>query len=120
MASISPVSDEIKVNLFTLSFPAELEGDFLKDYFQKSLRHVRIALLLAVSFYSIFGILDAWIVPDVKHKLWFIRYAIFLPFVFAVFLFSFSSHFRRFMQLCLTSVVLVAGFGIIEMIAQMD
>jgi PAS domain S-box-containing protein len=116
VASISSVSNEIKVNLFTLSFPRELEEGFLRDYFRKSLRHVRIALLLAVFFYSIFGILDAWIVPDVKQKLWFIRYAIFLPFAFTVFLFSFSSYFRRYMQLCLTGVILVAGFGIIEMI----
>ena len=89
---------------------------FLEDYFQKSLRHVRVALLLAIFFYGIFGILDAWIAPDVKLKLWFIRYGIFVPFVFAVFLFSFSEHFKKFMQVCLTSVILVAGFGIIEMI----
>ena len=116
MAFLYPGSDEIKVNLITLSFPRELEEAFLEDYFQKSLRHVRIALLLAIFFYGIFGILDAWIAPDVKEKLWFIRYVVFVPFTFAVFLFSFSSHFKNFMQLCLTSVILVAGFGIIEMI----
>ncbi|MBW2001840.1 MAG: hypothetical protein JRI30_04920, partial [Deltaproteobacteria bacterium] len=116
MAFLSPGSDEFKVNLITLSFPRELEEAFLEDYFQKSLRHVRIALLLAIFFYGIFGVLDAWIAPDVKEKLWFIRYVVFVPFTFAVFLFSFSSHFKNFMQLCLTSVILVAGFGIIEMI----
>ncbi|UCF83595.1 MAG: PAS domain S-box protein [Desulfobacteraceae bacterium] len=116
MTSLSSRSDEIKANLFTLSFQGELEEAFLDDYFRKSLRHVRIALLLAIFFYSIFGILDAWIVPDVKDKLWFIRYGVFVPFAFAVFLFSFTTHFKRFMPLCLTSVILVAGFGIIEMI----
>ncbi|TET86437.1 MAG: PAS domain S-box protein [Desulfobacteraceae bacterium] len=116
MAFLSPGSDEIKVNPITLSFPRELEEAFLEDYFQKSLRHVRIALLLAMFFYGIFGVLDAWIAPDVKEKLWFIRYVVFVPFTFAVFLFSFSSHFKNFMQLCITSVILVAGFGIIEMI----
>ena len=116
MAFLYPGSDEIKVNLITLSFPRELEEAFLEDYFQKSLRHVRIALLLAIFFYGIFGILDAWIAPDVKEKLWFIRYVVFVPFAFAVFLFSFSSHFKNFMQICLASVILVAGFGIIEMI----
>jgi len=116
VAFLYPGSDEIKVNLITLSFPRELEEAFLEDYFQKSLRHVRIALLLAIFFYGIFGILDAWIAPDVKEKLWFIRYVVFVPFAFAVFLFSFSSHFKNFMQICLASVILVAGFGIIEMI----
>ena len=94
MAFLSSDSDEIKVNLITLSFPRELEEAFLEDYFQRSLRHVRIALLLAIFFYGIFGILDAWIAPDVKEKLWFIRYVVFVPFAFAVFLFSFSSHLR--------------------------
>ena len=116
MAFLSSDSDEIKVNLITLSFPREVEEAFLEDYFKKSLRHVRIALLLAIFFYGIFGFLDAWIAPDVKEKLWFIRYVVFVPFTLAVFLFSFSSHFKHFMQLCLTSVILVAGFGIIEMI----
>jgi len=116
VAFLSSDSDEIKVNLITLSFPREVEEAFLEDYFQKSLRHVRIALLLAIFFYGIFGFLDAWIAPDVKEKLWFIRYVVFVPFTLAVFLFSFSRHFKHFMQLCLTSVILVAGFGIIEMI----
>lgn len=116
MATSSSESNDIKANLLTLTFPSELEEAFLEDYFQRSLRHVRIALLLAIFFYSIFGILDAWIAPDVKEKLWFIRYGVFVPFVFAVFLFSFSEHFKKFMQVCLTTVILVAGFGIIEMI----
>jgi PAS domain S-box-containing protein len=116
VATSSSESNDIKANLLTLTFPSELEEAFLEDYFQRSLRHVRIALLLAIFFYSIFGILDAWIAPDVKEKLWFIRYGVFVPFVFAVFLFSFSEHFKKFMQVCLTTVILVAGFGIIEMI----
>ena len=108
-------TDEIKVNLFTLSFPGQLEKDFLDQYFQNSLRHVRIAFLLAIFLYGIFGILDAWIVPEVKQTLWFIRYGVFVPFVFAVFLFSFSGYFKKYWQLCLTAVILVAGFGIILM-----
>ena len=114
--SIEKASSETGLNYFTLSFPKVLEEAFREDYFRKSLRHVRIALLLAIFFYGIFGILDAWIAPDVKQKLWLIRYAIFLPFTFTIFLFSFSRYFKQHMQLCVAAVVLIAGLGIIQMI----
>jgi PAS domain S-box-containing protein len=52
----------------------------------------------------------------VKRKLWLIRYAIFLPFTTAIFLFSFSKHFKKYMQLSGVAVVSVAGLGIIAMI----
>lgn len=116
MATASSPLDEIKVNLLTLSFPGNFEEAFLDDYFQKSLRHVRIALLLGIFFYGIFGILDAWLVPEVKQKLWIIRYAIFCPFLFIVLLFSFSAHFKKYMQLSIAAAVLVAGLGIVAMI----
>ncbi|HUT69519.1 MAG TPA: PAS domain S-box protein [Desulfatiglandales bacterium] len=116
MTVVSFSANEIKANLLTLSFPKELEQAFLDDYFEKSLRHVRIALLLGFFFYGIFGILDAWLVPDVKETLWLIRYAIFFPFLLGVFLFSYSIHFKKFMQLSIAGVILVAGLGIIAMI----
>ncbi|MFH1623801.1 MAG: hypothetical protein ABID54_01430, partial [Pseudomonadota bacterium] len=116
MATTPSPLNEMKVNLVTLSFRGNLEKAFLEDYFQKSLRHVRTALLIAIFFYGIFGILDAWLVPEAKQTLWLIRYAIFLPFVSITFLFSFSRHFKRYMQASVATVVLVAGLGIIAMI----
>lgn len=116
MMSIETTSSETGLNYFTLSFPKVLEEAFREDYFRKSLKHVRIALLLAIFFYGIFGILDAWVAPDIKQKLWLIRYAIFLPFTFTIFLFSFSRYFKQHMQLCVAVVVLIAGLGIIQMI----
>ena len=113
VVSFSP--NEIKANLLTLSFPEELEQAFRDDYFEKSLRHVRIALLLGFFFYGIFGILDAWLVPDVKQALWLIRYAIVFPFLLGAFLFSYSRHFKKFMQLSIAGVILAAGVGIIAM-----
>jgi len=116
MSTPSPAMLDYKTNLLTLSFPGEVEKAFQEEYFQKSLRHVRIALLFAIFFYGIFGILDAWLFSEVKQKLWFIRYAVLCPLMLGVFLFSYSSHFKRYMQLSIASVVLVAGLGIIAMI----
>lgn len=116
MAAPSTTLAGSKVNLLTLSFPGKIEKAFQEDYFQKSLRHVRIALVLGMVFYGIFGILDAWIVSVVKQKLWLIRYAIICPFILGVFLFSYSGYFKRYMQLSIASVVLLSGLGIIAMI----
>jgi PAS domain S-box-containing protein len=107
---------DIQLNILTLSFPAEIERDYKEDYFRKSIKHVRIAMLLALTFFAFFGILDSWLVPDAKTKLWFIRYVIYCPSILAIYLFSFSKHFQQYMQLCIALAVLLAGLSIIAMI----
>ena len=109
-------ADKFRINWLTLSFSDDLEKAFQDKFFQNSLRQARFAFLLAIFFYSIFGILDAWLVPEAKHKLWFIRYAIFVPYAFSVFLFSFSRHFKKYMQLSIALGVLIGGVGITAMI----
>jgi signal transduction histidine kinase len=108
--------NNFQINWLTLSFPKDLEKAFQDSYFQNSLRQVRIALLLSLLFYSVFGILDAWLVPEAKHKLWLIRYAIFAPYVIAVYLLSFSPHFKKYMQMSIAFGILIAGLGITVMI----
>ena len=116
MALFPIVINDIEVSWFSLSFPVKLEKDFLQDYLNKSLIHTRVALLLAIFFYGIFGFLDAWLVPEEKLSLWFIRYVVFIPYTALIVLFSFSKNFKNYMQAANSSVVLLAGFGIIVMI----
>jgi len=104
------------LNFLTLSFPEDLEKAFRDHYFSTSLRQVRIASVLGFFFYGIFGVLDAALVPDVRNQLWFIRYAIVCPLILFAFLFSFSKHFKLYMQPVISLVVLTAGIGIIQMI----
>jgi signal transduction histidine kinase/CheY-like chemotaxis protein len=111
-----PSSENNQINYLTLSFPKELERTFQDFYFLASLRQVRIASALGIFFYALFGVLDAWLVPEVKFDLWFIRYAVVCPIVFLVFIFSFSKIFKKFMQPAVASAVLAAGLGIIQMI----
>jgi PAS domain S-box-containing protein len=108
--------EDVELNFLTLSFPKQYEVFFKEEHFKKSLRHVRIALLLSIIFFGIFGILDAWIVPEAKYQLWFIRYAIYCPYALLVLIFSYHRYFKRYMQVSIASVVALAGFGIIAMI----
>jgi len=75
--------DNIQLNLLTLSFPKDIESAYSAEKFAKSLRHVRIAMLLAIFFFSVFGLLDAWIVPEVRHQYWFIPLCAVFPIRFS-------------------------------------
>ncbi len=116
MISMINDSDEFQMNLVTLSFHQEFEKKFRREYFRKSLKYVRKSMLLAIFFYGLFGILDALIVPEIKEQIWVIRYAVFVPYVFLMFLFSFTGYFARHWQICVATIIVIAGLGIIEMI----
>ncbi|MEW6267141.1 MAG: EAL domain-containing protein [Thermodesulfobacteriota bacterium] len=109
-------AENTQINVLTLTFPPDLEKEYKNDYYNKSLHHVRIAYFIAIFFYSIFGVLDYFLVPEAKEQLWFIRYALFLPFVLMAFLVSYTPLFRGLMQLLNAMIVILAGLGIIAMI----
>ena len=108
--------EDIKLNYLTLGFPNEVEQAYREEYYKKSLKHVRIAIVLAGIFFGIFGLLDSFLIPDAKTQMWFIRYVIYCPLVFGIFLFSYSKYFRPYMQICIALAVLLAGLSIIVMI----
>ena len=116
MANIASSQNHFHINWLTLKFPHDLEKAFQDSYFQNSLRQVRIALLMGLLLYCFFGILDAWLVPEAKYKLWVIRYAIFAPYVVAVYLLSYTRHFKKYMQIAIAFGVTIGGLGIIAMI----
>ena len=110
---------EMQLKFLTLSFHDEtglLEKEFLEDYHLKFINQVRISLFIAIIFYSLFGILDAQLMPGMRNQLWFIRYVIFCPLTALILLWSLSSNYKKYLQLSLAFVVVLAGLGIIAMI----
>jgi PAS domain S-box-containing protein len=104
------------IDKYRLRFPDDLEQDFREDYFRKSLNQLRFGIILGTAIYALFGILDAWITPEVKAQTWFIRYAVVVPACISVFVFSFSPYFKKYMQITMFVLVLVAGGGIVALI----
>lgn len=107
----------------TLSFLGEwrsLEAEYRASDFEKTLLQKRVAILIAILFYALFGILDAYLLPEKKHLFWIIRYAAVCPFALAVFFFSFSRHFKKYATASIFTMFLVAGFGIDLMILIAD
>ncbi len=97
-------------------FPGDLEKDYYEDFFRTSLLIVRVALILGIALYSLFGILDIWVVPLNKKAVWIIRYAVVCPMLGAAFVLTYFDIFKKYMQITLSAVGFSAGFGIVLMI----
>ena len=114
----SETQKEWRIKPLTLKFSGDLHGmeaEFLDDYFTRSIGPMRFSLVLAIFFYGIFAVLDALIFPELKHLFWFIRFGIVTPVLIGVILFSFSSAFKKYMQVILTGIMYITGLGIIIM-----
>ncbi len=98
-------------------FPPELERRFLEDYRRESLPMVRMAFALGIGLYAIFGILDAAMAPKTKELFWLIRFGIVCPALAIALVLSLFPFFARISEAVGSVVALLAGFGIIAMIA---
>lgn len=100
-----------------LRFTGDLEPEFLDYHVEHSLPFARLALVLAVVLYALFGILDVFIVPGAAKWIWVIRYGIFCPVALAVLRMTFTARFKPVMQPVLSGVAILGGLGIVAMIA---
>ena len=108
--------DDFRTNLFTLSFSEDIERDYHRDQFRKSILQIRLALVLGTLFYGLFGILDFIMFPESIVGFLIIRYAIVLPYTIGILLFSYSRKFINYVNVAPASVILLAGMGINAMI----
>ena len=111
--------ESFSINYLTLSFKGELstfEKGYQDDYFTKSLNPFRFSLVLSLIFYGAFAFLDTVAVPDLKEVFWLIRFGIVFPVLVAVFIFSYSKVFKKYMQFVIACIMFITGFGIIVMI----
>ena len=117
MPATLPGPNEMNVNPLTLSFPEWIEENFRKDYFENSIKLVRISLLAGIILYSLFGLLDATLVPEMKHTLWVIRCAIVVPCLAAVIGLTYWSNFIKIFQFSVAAAMAIAGVAINVMMA---
>jgi len=101
----------------TLRFPEEIEEQFRQDYHVNTVDTTRLALVLGLFLFSLFGILDIYAVPLSKNIVWFIRYAIIAPVIVFALLASYTEFFQRYIQMLMGIVVAISGLGIVTMIS---
>lgn len=93
-----------------------LEGAFQQDYFEKTLLQVRLTLVFAAVLYSLFGILDYFVIPETKNYTWFIRFAVVSPLLLIIYFLTYAPFYRIWMRSCLFVAGIVSGAGIVWMI----
>ena len=100
-----------------LRFGDDLEPSFIDYHVEHTLPFTRLALILTLALYALFGILDFYVAPGDAMWVWIIRYAIFCPVALAVFGLTFTRRFKIVMQPVMAGVGILAGLGIVAMIA---
>ncbi|HDS07133.1 MAG TPA: hypothetical protein ENO05_05845, partial [Bacteroides sp.] len=111
--------EPMKLNRLTLAFSGGLkkyEQDFRDDYFERSLSPFRFAIVLAICFFDVFALLDAWLLPQLKYMFWIIRFGIITPLLLSVLVYSYTPVFRKHMQPLLSVIMYLTGLAIIVMI----
>jgi class 3 adenylate cyclase len=101
-----------------LRFPDEVvETQFRKDYQANTVSTTRLALVLGLVLYSLFGILDNYAMPFSKDLVWVIRYGIVAPVILAALVASRARSLQKYTQVFMGIVVAVSGLGIVAMIS---
>ena len=116
MPAILPGPHEMDMDPITLAFHGDIEEAFLDDFYKNSLNLVRISLLAGIFLYGLFSILDVQFAPEVRGKLWFIRFGVVSPVLLSVAILSYFPRFKKYFQPLVATAMIVAGFGIIIMI----
>jgi signal transduction histidine kinase len=109
-----------RLTLTRLRFEETLEPRFRAHWYEHTLNFTRLAIVLAVVLYALFGILDALILPEVAGWIWLIRYGVFCPAALAVLALTYREGFRASMQPVLCGLAMLCGLGIVAMVAIAD
>jgi class 3 adenylate cyclase len=98
----------------TLRFPGDLESRFLAEYAGASVRQVRIALMVAVGLFSIFGVVDV-LTPGVGTGVVWLRAGVVCLLLVGLGL-TFSRHFERLLQPITAACAGIAGLGLVGIV----
>ena len=108
--SLYPYADKLR-------FPGEIEKQFREEYHANTVPTTRLALVLGLILFSLFGILDIYAVPISRNIVWFIRYVIVAPFIIFALIMTYTVPFQKYTQLLMCIVIAVSGIGIAAIIA---
>lgn len=107
------------VNPVTLAFTKDCaiyEVPFHKHYVNRSIKPFRLALLVAITVWVPFGILDWKLNPGDPTMVWLIRYGLITPFMLFGLALSYTDFFKNNMQPLVATSVILCGTGIAIMI----
>ncbi len=105
------------LNIFTLTFQGANEARFMTKYYYDSLLQFRVSFFLVTILYALFGYLDTIMVSSSDYRYFFhlIRYAVVVPLLSFVLIFSFTKYFKRTWQFLVFLSLFVGGLGVSTM-----
>ncbi|MGD9212663.1 MAG: ATP-binding protein, partial [Desulfobacteraceae bacterium] len=118
-SGVNEPNSKMSYNRFTLTFTGKdrhLENHFLKYYYLRHLRFIRLCLYFSLISYGSIGILDAILFPDHKQFLWFIRYVIVMPLLGIITYLTFTKHYTRIWRYCHFLLSIITGLASVTMI----
>ena len=99
-----------------LRFPQTLENEFQDWYFENFLWINRIGLIVGLTLWSLFGIIDLYAVPQSYTQVWMLRYGIGVPIILLAIISSYRPSYRHRMRAMTTLVTLTAGLGVLAFV----
>jgi signal transduction histidine kinase/CheY-like chemotaxis protein len=111
---------EMKLHPLTLSFTGNdkhLEQIFLEQYRDRASVYAFRSLCLGLILYSLFAVLDAFLIPEKKYVIWLIRFAVVCPVLLVFILTSFFPFFKKAAPVYIVVALLLSGSGISFMVA---
>ena len=112
----SETPPEYHIRPISLRFSNDhLEKRFRIDHVVSGMFSIRIFLIAGAFLYSLFGVLDANVLPNTRVEVWAIRYLGVIPPLLIIFVLSYFPVFIRYGQFLLATAMFVAGFGIVAM-----
>jgi class 3 adenylate cyclase len=99
---------------------AQLETEFRRDSFERNLIQIRIAHVLGILLWVVWGLLVRGdLGPDERLDLE-MRYGVFIPIILVSLAFSFTSIYRRVWQAASAAAILATGFAWISYVSLID
>lgn len=99
--------------LLTLSFTDDkLESNYRREHNHKTLKQVRVAIVIAALLYAVFAILDFIVIPDGRWKALALRFGLVVPVLVLGYFATYHNYFKKNVQYLVIVIVYVAGLGI--------
>lgn len=95
----------------------DLEEQFQADLIKDSRDVLRTAVVLGISLYALFAILDIYALPETKYITWVIRFAFVIPVLVFIFWAMSKPFYSKYAHILMSISSIVAGYGIVAMIA---
>ncbi len=103
---------------FAMTFlDPDIEDAFQKDNYARQAGLTRFSIAMGAVVFSLFGILDYFIVPDILFEAWFIRFGLVCPLLLGIIALSYAPWFTHKHIFWLSVSMAAPGIGVVGMIA---